>query len=195
MGALGCFSFFPTKNLGGFGDAGLVAARDDDLAESVRKLRVHGGRQMYHHELVGTNSRLDALQAAVLRVKLPHLEGWAAARRTNAAAYDEAFADVPEVLTPVVAAGNRHVYNQYTVRVRRRDELREALSAQAIGSGVYYPVPLHLQPCFADLGFREGDVPVCEQLCGEVLSLPIFPELVTVRRSRVVDAIRRYYGA
>jgi dTDP-4-amino-4,6-dideoxygalactose transaminase len=190
----GALSFFPTKNLGAFGEGGMVTARDDEVAERVRKLRVHGGRQMYHHELVGTNSRLDALQAAVLRAKLPHLETWAEARRTHARAYDELLGDVPEVLVPPVAAGNEHVFNQYTVRARRRDELRAHLTDCEIGSGVYYPVPLHLQACFRELGGREGDLPASEQLCREVLSLPVFPELGPDRLAEVAEAIRRFYG-
>lgn len=189
------FSFFPTKNLGGFGDGGLVTARDGDMAETVAKLRVHGGRQMYHHEMVGTNSRLDALQAAVLRVKLRHLDRWTEARRRNACAYEGRLAEVPEVIPPRVAEGNYHVYNQYTLRVRRRDELREALAEQGIGSGVYYPVPLHLQACFAELGGREGQLPATEQLCREVVSLPVFPELGEERLALAADAVRGFYGA
>jgi dTDP-4-amino-4,6-dideoxygalactose transaminase len=192
---VGALSFFPTKNLGGFGDGGMVTARDDDLAEKVRKLRVHGGRQMYHHEMVGTNSRLDALQAAVLAAKLPYLDGWAEARRANARLYDAHLADVPEVLTPRVADGNVHVFNQYTVRVRRRDDLRSFLAERGIGTGVYYPVPLHAQACFAELGVREGAFPVSEQLCSEVLSLPVYPELGAERLAEVAGAIRAFYGA
>ncbi len=188
------FSFFPTKNLGAFGDGGMVTARDGELAERVAKLRVHGGRQMYHHDMVGTNSRLDALQAAVLRVKLRYLDGWADGRRANACAYEGRLAEVAEVLTPVVAEGNYHVYNQYTIRTRRRDELRAHLADRGIGSGVYYPVPLHLQACFAELGVGEGRLPVSEQLCREVLSLPIFPELGEDRLARVADAIRGFFG-
>lgn len=189
------FSFFPTKNLGAFGDAGMVTAVDGEIAERVGKLRVHGGRQMYHHEMVGTNSRLDALQAAVLRVKLGHLDGWSEARRANAARYDEALGEVAEVLLPTVAPGHHHVYNQYTIRCRRRDELRAALAEQGIGSGVYYPVPLHLQECFSSLGGRRGRLPAAEQLCGEVLSLPIFPELGGDRLDRVAEAIQGFFGA
>lgn len=192
---MSAFSFFPTKNLGAFGDAGLVTALDDDLAERVRKLRVHGGRQMYHHELVGTNSRLDALQAAILAAKLPHLDGWAAARRENACRYEGLLAEVPEVILPEVLPGNFHVYNQFTLRVRRRDELRDFLASRGIGSGVYYPVPLHLQECFASLGGRTGDLPVSEQLTGEVLSLPIYPELDDAALETVAGAIREFYGA
>ncbi|MEZ4415129.1 MAG: DegT/DnrJ/EryC1/StrS family aminotransferase [Gemmatimonadota bacterium] len=194
VGWAGAFSFFPTKNLGGFGDGGLVTTHDAALAERLRKLRVHGGRQMYHHEMVGTNSRLDALQAAVLSVKLRHLEAWTEGRRRNAALYGEGLADVPELLLPVEEEGARHVYNQYTVRARRRDELRTFLEREGIGSGIYYPVPLHLQPCFEGLGYQRGDFPVSETLCEQVLSLPIYPELGRERVQRVVAAIRAFYG-
>lgn len=190
---IGSFSFFPTKNLGGFGDGGLVTARDDTLADRVAKLRVHGGRQMYHHELVGTNSRLDALQAAVLRIKLPHLDAWIARRRENACRYEGWLADIDEVRTPVVLEGNFHTYNQYTVRVPRRDDLRADLADQGIGSGIYYPKPLHLQECFASLGGREGQLPVTERLCHEVLSLPVFPELGEERGEIVARAIRDFF--
>lgn len=192
----GAFSFFPTKNLGAFGDGGLVTTNDPVMAERVAKLRVHGGRQMYHHELVGTNSRLDALQAAVLRVKLRYVDEWAAARARNAAWYREGLADVAEVLVPerLGAEGHHHVYNQFTVRARRRDELRRHLTDRGIGSGVYYPAPLHLQECFASLGGRAGELPVTEALCGEVLSLPIFPELGEDRVGRVCEAVRAFYG-
>jgi len=191
---VGAISFFPTKNLGGFGDGGMVTTHDEELAERVRKLRVHGGRQMYHHEMVGTNSRLDALQAAVLRVKLKHLDAWAEARRANACRYHERLDGVDGVTLPEVAPGNWHVYNQYTLRTSRRDELRTWLAERDIGSGIYYPVPLHLQECFATLGGREGDLPVAERLCGEVLSLPIFPELGEARVDEVAEAIRAFFG-
>jgi dTDP-4-amino-4,6-dideoxygalactose transaminase len=193
VGDAGAFSFFPSKNLGGFGDGGLVTTRDAALAEKLAKLRVHGGRQMYHHEMVGTNSRLDALQAAVLRVKLRHLDGWAAARRENARRYAALLADVEGVRLPHVVDGNFHVYNQFTVRARGRDALREHLTQQGIGSGIYYPVPLHLQECFASLGGRRGDLPVTEALCDEVLSLPIFPELGEDRIGRVAESVRAFY--
>ena len=172
----------------------LVTTNDPVLAERVAKLRVHGGRQMYHHELVGTNSRLDALQAAVLRAKLPHLDRWAEARTRNADGYRAGLADVPEVLVPAGDGGHRHVYNQFTIRARNRDELRRHLAERGIGSGVYYPMPLHLQECFASLGARAGDLPVTETLCGEVLSLPIFPELGDDRVARVCEAVRSFYG-
>lgn len=193
-GDVGALSFFPTKNLGAFGDGGMVVTDDAGLADRVARLRVHGGRQMYHHELVGTNSRLDALQAAVLRAKLPHLDGWAEARRRNAALYDEMLDDVPEVIRPATGDGNHHVYNQYTLRVRRRDELRERLAERDIGSGVYYPAPLHLQECFQGLGYGPGDLPVAETLCEQVISLPVYPELHEDQVRRVADAIRDFYG-
>lgn len=194
VGDAGAYSFFPTKNLGGFGDGGLMVTNDDDLADRLFKLRVHGGRQMYHHEMVGTNSRLDALQAAVLRVKLPHLDAWAALRRDHAHHYGELLAGVDGVRLPEVAEGNLHVYNQFTIRAERRDALRSHLTEQRIGSGVYYPVPLHLQACFSELGGRPGDLPVTEALCGEVLSLPVFPELGRERLARVADAVRSFYA-
>jgi dTDP-4-amino-4,6-dideoxygalactose transaminase len=192
-GDAGSFSFFPTKNLGGIGDGGLITTADDGLAERLRKLRVHGGLQMYHHDYVGTNSRLDTLQAALLLAKLPHLDRWLDARRGNAALYDELLADVEPVRTPVVAAGNHHTYNQYTVRVERRDELRAHLTGGGIGSGVYYPAPLHLQPCFGPLGYAPGDFPVAERLCAQVLSLPIYPELDEERVRAVADGVKRFY--
>jgi dTDP-4-amino-4,6-dideoxygalactose transaminase len=194
LGDAGAFSFFPTKNLGGFGDGGLVTTADEAFAERVSKLRVHGGKQMYHHEMVGTNSRLDALQAAVLRVKLPHLGGWADARRRNASLYDEILNGVEGVRTPLVSPGNSHVYNQYTLRVHQRDELREHLAQRGIGSGLYYPLGLHLQECFHGLGGRPGDLPVTEALTEEVVSLPIFPELTEGQVTEVGEAVRGFYS-
>jgi dTDP-4-amino-4,6-dideoxygalactose transaminase len=188
-------SFFPTKNLGAFGDAGMITTSDDGLAEKLRKIRVHGGVQMYHHELVGTNSRLDSLQAAVLLAKLPHLGAWTDARRRNAVLYDELLAGLPELITPLVRPDGFHVYNQYTVRVRRRAELRAFLDARGIGTGIYYPVPLHLQHCFRSLGYAAGDFPVSESLSQEVLSLPIYPEVGEARIRAVVAAIRDFYHA
>jgi dTDP-4-amino-4,6-dideoxygalactose transaminase len=195
LGDAGGFSFFPTKNLGGFGDGGMVTTPHEALAEKVAKLRVHGGRQMYHHEMVGTNSRLHALQAAVLRAKLPHLGFWTEARRRNAALYSEMLSGLEEVRIPLEASYNLHVYNQYTLRVHRRDELRDHLTAKGIGNGLYYPQGLHLQECFAGLGGREGDLPVTERLTREVVSLPIFPELTEEEIQEVAGAVRAFYGA
>jgi dTDP-4-amino-4,6-dideoxygalactose transaminase len=197
LGDACAFSFFPTKNLGGFGDGGMIVTNDDALAAQLFQLRVHGGRQMYHHAVVGFNSRLDALQAAVLNVKLPHLEGWSAARRENARYYDAHLADIEEIVTPPVREGNESIYNQYTIRVRdgKRDALQEALREAGIGSGVYYPVSLHLQECFRDLGYREGQFPESELATREVLSLPIFPELSEARLEWVVTSIRSFFRA
>ena len=194
VGTAGAFSFFPTKNLGGYGDGGLITTNDDDLADRLRKIRVHGGRQMYHHEMVGTNSRLDAIQAAVLSAKLPHLERWTEERRRNAAEYDEAFAGHAGLTAPFVAEDGFHVYNQYTVRTPRREALREHLDREGIGSGIYYPVPLHLQECFRGLGGREGDLPESERAAREVLSLPIYPELTSEQIRAVVAAVASGLG-
>jgi dTDP-4-amino-4,6-dideoxygalactose transaminase len=194
VGTMGAFSFFPSKNLGGAGDGGMITTDDDTLADRLRKLRVHGGRQMYHHEMVGTNSRLDALQAAVLRAKLPHLDAWTEARRANAAHYHQALAATPGVTTPTETPGNRHVYNQYTLRAERRDELKTALDEKGIGSAIYYPLPLHLQKCFEELGGKPGDLPVSERAAKEVLSIPVFPELTEGQRETVVRAVASATG-
>ena len=192
---IGTFSFFPSKNLGGYGDGGMMVTQDEALFERLMKLRTHGGRAgTYYHEIVGFNSRLDALQAAVLRAKLPHLARWSARRRENAAYYDAALADVPELRTPYVDPANESIYNQYTVRAERRDELQAHLKARGIGTSVYYPLPLHLQPCFAYLGYREGQCPEAERASREVLSLPIFPELTRAQLDEVVGATRAFYG-
>lgn len=172
----------------------MMVTQDEALFETLMKLRTHGSRRTYYHEIVGYNSRLDALQAAVLRAKLPHLEAWSAARRRNAAYYDAAFADVAEIGTPWVDPANTSIYNQYTVRVPRRDELQAYLKARGIGSNVYYPLPLHLQPCFAYLGFTEGQCPEAEKAAKEVLSLPVFPELATAQLDEVVAAVRGFFG-
>jgi dTDP-4-amino-4,6-dideoxygalactose transaminase len=193
LGVAGTFSFFPSKNLGAFGDGGLITTNDDRLAEKLRKLRVHGGRQMYEHEMVGTNSRLDALQAAVLSAKLPYLERWTDARRSNAAKYDAAFAGSEHVTTPAALAHNHHVYNQYTIRAARRDALKQQLDQARIGSAVYYPVPLHLQECFRPLGYKRGDFPVSERAVQEVLSIPIYPELSSSEQDEVVNTILGFY--
>lgn len=197
LGTVACFSFYPTKNLGGWGDGGLITTDDDRLAAHMRRLREHGqerGADSYRHAEVGINSRLDAIQAAVLETKLPHLSGWTESRRANAAGYDERLAGVPGVQTPTARPDRFHVYHQYTIRAEQRDGLRAHLEERAIGSGIYYPVPLHLQPCFADLGYGRGEFPEAEAAAGEVLSLPVFPGLRPAERERVVSAIREYYG-
>jgi dTDP-4-amino-4,6-dideoxygalactose transaminase len=191
---MGTFSFFPSKNLGGYGDGGMLVTQDEALSTALLKLRMHGSLKTYHHEIVGYNSRLDALQAAVLLAKLPHLEGWSAARRANAAFYDQAFADVAELVTPYVDPANTSIYNQYTVRAQKRDALMAHLKERGIGCAVYYPVPLHLQPCFAYLGYSAGQFPESERASQEVLSLPVFPELRADQRDIVVDAVRGFYG-
>jgi dTDP-4-amino-4,6-dideoxygalactose transaminase len=192
--AIGTYSFFPSKNLGGYGDGGMMVTQDETLFEALMKLRTHGSRRTYFHEIVGYNSRLDALQAAVLRAKLPHLEAWSSARRRNAAYYDAAFGDVPEIGTPWVDPANTSIYNQYTIRVSRRDELQAFLKERGIGSNVYYPLPLHLQPCFAYLGYAQGQCPEAENAAKEVLSLPVFPELATAQLDEVIAAVRGFFG-
>lgn len=192
--AIGTYSFFPSKNLGGYGDGGMMVTQDEALFEALMKLRTHGSRRTYYHEIVGYNSRLDALQAAVLRAKLPHLESWSAARRRNAAHYDAAFAGLADVITPYVDPANTSIYNQYTIRVTERDALQAHLKERAIGSNVYYPLPLHLQPCFAYLGYREGQCPEAEKAAKEVLSLPVFPELTTAQLDEVIEAVRSFFA-
>ena len=176
LGFAGCLSFYPTKNLGAFGDAGAICTSDDALAEKCRKLRVHGSGHTYHHEMIGGMFRLAAIQAAVLGVKLKYLEQWHEARRRHARLYDELLAG-SGVVTPHIEDGNWSVYNQYVVRVPDRDRVRQRLADRGIGAGVYYPIPLHLQECFAYLGGREGDLPETERACREVLALPVYPEL------------------
>lgn len=198
LGRLGCFSFYPTKNLGAFGDAGMITTDDDDLARRLCVLRDHGQDPRYYHHVVGINSRLDTLQAAVLNVKLARLDQWAAARGKNAARYAQLFdaAGLTErVVVPEVARGRESVWNQYTIRVRvgERDRLRDHLSNRGIGSAVYYPVPLHLQACFARLGYARGSLPATEAACDEVLSLPIFAELDASEQQAVVDACREFF--
>lgn len=198
MGTTGAFSFFPSKNLGAFGDGGLVTTNDDALAARLRILRVHGERERYKHESIGWNSRLDALQAAVLRVKLPHLDSWSQRRVTNADRYDRLFAEAGLVAKECVSLPVRshqagHIFNQYTIRVKRREELGEHLKSRGIGWGIYYPIPLHLQECFSHLGYELGDLPEAERASKEVLSLPIFPELEPDQLERVVTEIASFY--
>lgn len=194
IATIGTFSFFPSKNLGAYGDGGMLVTQDDALAERLRRLRVHGGLKTYYHDEVGYNSRLDALQAAVLHAKLPHLVAWSERRRANAAYYNDAFRDVPEIATPFSDPANVTIVNQYTIRCQRRDALRQHLTARQIGTSVYYPLPLHLQPCFSYLGYREGALPESERAAQEVLSLPVYPELTRVQLDEVVGAVRAFYG-
>jgi dTDP-4-amino-4,6-dideoxygalactose transaminase len=195
VATVGTFSFFPTKNLGAYGDGGMVVTQDERLSQRLLRLRTHGGTKTYFHEEVGYNSRLDALQAAVLHAKLPHLAGWSAARRTHAAAYDAAFADLADVVrTPVIRPENESVVNQYTIRADRRDALQAHLKARGIGTSIYYPLPLHLQPCFAYLGYTEGQLPLAEAASREVLSLPVFPEMSEAQQGEVIAAVRSFYG-
>jgi dTDP-4-amino-4,6-dideoxygalactose transaminase len=195
IGLMACFSFFPTKNLGGFGDAGMVVTSNAELADRLARLRVHGSEPKYYHAEVGGNFRLDALQAAVLRVKLPLLEGWTAGRRANAARYRQLFAETRlagTVILPEDAPG--HVYNQFVVRVPRRNELRAFLQERGIGTEIYYPVPLHLQACFRELGYVPGDLPHAEKAAHEVLALPIYPELTDAQLRAVVAGIDAFYA-
>jgi dTDP-4-amino-4,6-dideoxygalactose transaminase len=194
LGTVGTLSFFPSKNLGAWGDGGMMLTQDDALAGRLARLRLHGGARQYHHEEVGYNSRLDSLQAAVLLVKLRHLQEWNEARRARAASYDEALGAIPEITPPPVDAANEHIYHQYTIRAPRRDDLLAHLKAQGIGCAVYYPVALHLQPCFAGLGYGPGSLPATERAMAEVLSLPIYPELTGAQQDVVVDMIRRFYA-
>jgi dTDP-4-amino-4,6-dideoxygalactose transaminase len=199
IGDIGCFSFYPTKNLGGFGDGGLLTTNRDHLAEKLRLLRVHGMQPRYYHKLLGINSRLDSLQAAVLNVKLPHLDNWTESRQRHAARYSELFAALgldQIIKLPPTAPLRRHVWNQYIVRVPegRRDALRQHLTERKIGTEIYYPVPLHLQPCFAYLGYRQGDLPETERAASETVALPIFPELTAAEQELVVREMAAFYG-
>lgn len=193
MGLVGCFSFFPSKNLGGFGDGGMITTNDDALAERLAVCRLHGSKPKYHHHFVGGNFRLDALQAAVLRVKLTHLEKWHVGRQRNAARYDKLLAETP-VSTPFVQPYNRMIYNQYVIRCPDRDDSRKHLNECGIGSEIYYPISLHLQQCFADLKHQAGDFPVSERVQAEVLALPVYPELTEDQLTYVADKIREFYA-
>jgi dTDP-4-amino-4,6-dideoxygalactose transaminase len=192
LGTTGAFSFFPSKNLGAFGDGGMIVTQSDALAERLAKLRTHGGRKEYDHEEVGFNSRLDTMQAAILLAKLPHLASWNAARRSRAACYTDGLAGVGGIVPPFTDPSNEHIFHQYTIRAQRRDALAEHLKGRGIGNKVYYPKPLHLQSCFADLGFVKGQFPEAERAAAEVLSLPVYPELSDDACQAVIDAIRDF---
>lgn len=192
FGLSACFSFFPSKNLGAFGDAGMVTTHDAAMAVALRLVRNHGAEQQYFHRIVGGNFRIDALQAAVLRVKAPHLSGWTEGRRRNAARYRQLFADArlaDRVGLPTELPGRYHIYNQYVVRVPDRDRVKEALAARRIGTAIYYPVPFHLQECFAHLGYASGAFPHAEAAARETLALPIYPELTDAQQAAVVSAL------
>lgn len=198
IGELGCFSFFPSKNLGGFGDGGLVSARTEELAARVRMLRMHGESTKYHHQVTGLNSRLDSLQAAVLSVKLKYLDSWCAARIARARNYQQLFSASglvgKELLAiPPAPTDKSHVFNNYCIRANRRDELKQFLADAGIQSEIYYPLPLHLQQCFAELGYQRGDFPQAELAATQVLALPLYPELTQAQQETVVGAVARFY--
>lgn len=193
LGAVGCFSFYPTKNLGGAGDGGIITTSDESLAQRLRGLRNHGAHQTYRHQEVGGNFRLDTLQAAYLLHKLPHLDDWSAKRREHAALYDQLLADVEPVTTPRVLESNGCIFNQYVIRGPRRDALRAFLQEHGVGSAIYYPLPLHLQDCFQGLGYAVGDLPESERAAEQSLALPIYPELSEEQIRYVADQIRTFY--
>lgn len=198
MGLAGCFSFYPSKNLGGMGDGGFVSTNNEELADRIRALRVHGSKERYRHRWLGLNSRLDGFQAAVLRVKLPYLDEWSAARKENADRYrqliiDHGLADF--ITTPTERPNARHIYNQFVIRVpNQRDALREYLTRHGIGTDIYYPIPLHIQECFAYLGYQRGDLPNAEKASNEVLALPVYPELRMEQQVYVVETIAKFFG-
>lgn len=199
IGDAGFYSFYPTKNLGAFGDAGMLVCHDDDFAQKCRALRNHGMEPRYYHSMIGGNFRIDALQSAVLHVKLPHLDTWSAQRRAHAAAYREAFASESRITLPSEqwagsGVANHHIYNQFIVRVPERDRVRAALTKAGVGTEIYYPLPLHMQECFASLGYREGDFPESEKAARETLALPIFPELTSDERAEVVAQLLAALG-
>jgi dTDP-4-amino-4,6-dideoxygalactose transaminase len=197
MGDLGCFSFYPTKNLGAFGDAGMIVTDDPALAERIRILRTHGSKLKYFHPWVGINSRLDTIQAAILLVKFQYLENWTKARQRKAFRYHSLFQDLtsslPELKLPTIQYENRHIFNQYVIRVPQRDKLKQFLMEEGIGTDIYYPLPLHLQECYSYLKYRRGDLPNSEKASEEVLALPIFPELTEDQQDYVVDRINAFY--
>lgn len=199
LGDVAAFSFYPSKNLGGAGDGGMLTTNRSEVAEELRMLRAHGAKRKYYHDRVGVNSRLDSLQAAILRVKFRYLDDWAAARQANARRYDGLFDEAGlrengQVTVPTVAAGQHHVFNQYVIRVERRDDLRAYLNGCGVGTEIYYPVPMHLQTCFAELGYAKGDFIEAEKAADEALAIPIYPELTEDDQAYVVSAIARFYN-
>lgn len=197
MGDLGCLSFYPTKNLGAFGDAGMVVTNNPSLADKIHLLRVHGSKPKYFHKLIGINSRLDAIQAAILIVKFKYLEKWTEERHRKARRYNELLRELTTYVEgfklPVIQYENRHIFNQYVIRVPQRDRLRGFLEAEGIGTDIYYPLPLHIQECYSFLGYRRGDLPASEKASKEVLALPIYPELTDEEQMMIADRIKRFY--
>lgn len=198
IGDFGCFSFFPSKNLGGLGDGGIVTTNNDEYAEMLRVLRLHGSKPKYYHKVVGLNSRLDTINAAAIEVKLNHLDRWSAARKSNADWYTSEFTKAGlvdrQLVTPYETDGGRHIYNQYVLRAKRRDELMKHLKDNGIGCEIYYPVPLHIQECFADLGYKKGDLPYSEEAAKETVAIPIYPELTAEQKQYVVGTIAEFYN-
>lgn len=196
LGTAATYSFFPTKNLGAYGDAGMIITGDDQVAESARVIRVHGSKPKYYHHVLGYNSRLDEMQAAVLNVKFPHLDKWSELRRQKAKVYSELLQEQigDKVVTPVEKQGNYHVFHQYTIRVEKRDELQAFLNENGVSTMIYYPLPLHVQPVFKELGYKEGDLPVAEKAAKEALSLPMFPELKQEQQVYVVEKITEFFN-
>jgi dTDP-4-amino-4,6-dideoxygalactose transaminase len=199
MSAVGCFSFYPSKNLGGMGDGGFMTTNDDKIAEKLRALRVHGSKERYYHKWVGLNSRLDGFQGAVLRVKLPHLDKWSDKRKANADRYRELFESAglsEQAVLPHEREECRHIYNQFVIRVpNRRDDLRAFMAESGIGTDIYYPVPLHLQECFAFVGYSQGDLPESERAAKETIAIPIYPELTEVQQQFVVETISKFLAS
>ncbi|MBS4195737.1 DegT/DnrJ/EryC1/StrS family aminotransferase [Lederbergia citri] len=195
LGDTATLSFFPTKNLGAYGDAGMVVTNNDDLMEKMRVIRVHGSKPKYHHHVLGYNSRIDEMQAAILNVKFPHLDEWGKKRRKIASRYTEMLTGkvAGQLITPVESKDSYHVFHQYTIRVEKRDELQNHLKENGISTMIYYPVPLHLQPVFSDLGYKEGDFPQTEKAVKEAISLPMFPELKEEQQQYVVDSIVKFF--
>ncbi len=204
IGNIGIFSFFPSKNLGGYGDGGMVVTNDQILYEKIKTLRVHGSKPKYYHKIVGGNFRLDALQAAILNVKLKHLDIWSQKRRENAGYYDKRFQEIglkeksriktPEPVYKMSGDKNYHIYNQYTIHSKKRDELQAFLKENGIGTEIYYPLPLHLQECFKDLGYKKGDLPASEEASSSVLSIPVYPELTPAQKDYIVQKISEFYN-
>jgi len=193
LGDLACFSFFPSKNLGGAGDGGMITARDPELADMLRVLRVHGAKPKYYHRIAGYNSRLHTMQAAILLAKFPHLDGWSEARRKHADVYDKELAGVGDLDLPVRMPDCRHIFNQYTIATDQRDKLAEHLNAKGIGNAIYYPVPLHLQDCYADLGYKKGSFPHSERRADQVVSIPVYPYLTEDEQAYVIESIKEFF--